>query len=255
LKACFFHGIERLLGRRGTTVSVSGDEAAFARDHLGVPKCKQRTVRNGVDCARFRPARREEKRALRARFGLPADALLLGTLGRFSAQKDPLTMYAAIANVMTTTPDLRFVHLGKGDLEPKVDALLAEHGLSQRCHRIRYLADTAPFYQMLDGFVLASIYEGMSYAAIEAIACGLPMILSDAPGNRDFAGMDLDRVYWSPPRNPAALAEAIQRWRDEAIRLGPTGGHRAIALKQFSLEAAFGNLIALYRELCSAAPR
>lgn len=254
VKARFFHAIERRLGRHGATIAVSSDEAAFARDHLGIRDRDLRTVPNGVNCARFRPVQAGEKRALRAQFGLPPDALLLGTVGRFSTQKDPLTTYSALAEVMATEPQLHFVHLGKGELEPKVDALLAERGLSGRCHRIQYLADTAPFYQMLDGFVLASLYEGMSYAVIEGIATGLPMILSDAPGNRDFAAMGLDRVYWSRPKDPAALAAAIRRWREDWIQAGPTAVHREVALARFSLEAAFGNLIAHYREI-AALPR
>jgi len=254
VKARFFHGIERLLGRCGTTVSVSTDEATFALDHLRVGERHQRTVPNGVDCAHFRPAQREEKRALRAQFGLPGEALILGTVGRFSPQKDPLTTYTALAQVMATAPELHFLHLGKGELEPKVDALLAQRGLSGRCHRIPYLNDTAPFYQMLDGFVLASLYEGMSYAAIEGIATGLPMVLSNAPGNRDFAAMGLDRLYWCPPKDPAALAKAIQQWREDWAHAGPTAVHRNVALARFSLEAAFGNLIALYGEI-AALPR
>jgi glycosyltransferase involved in cell wall biosynthesis len=254
MKARFFHAIERLLGRYGTTVSVSSDEASFARDSLGVAAGNQRTVPNGVDCARFRPAQPEEKRALRVQFGLPREALVLGTVGRFSTQKDPHTTYTAIAQVMATAPELHFVHLGKGELEPEVDAILARTGLAERCHRIQYLADTAPFYRMLDGFALASLYEGMSYAVIESVASGLPIILSDAPGNRDFAGMGLDRLYRFPPKNPAAMAAAVQRWREESIRMGPTTIHREMALERFSLEAAFGRLIALYREIL-ATPR
>jgi glycosyltransferase involved in cell wall biosynthesis len=251
-KARFFHAIERALGRYGTTISVSTDEAAFARDHLGIRERDQRIVPNGVDCTRFRPALPEEKNALRAQFGLPRDGLILGTVGRFSPQKDPLTTYAALAQIMAAAPELHFVHLGKGELEPGVDALLNEWGVSGRCHRIRYLADTAPFYRLLDGFVLASLYEGMSYAAIEAVASGLPMILTDAPGNRDFAEMGLDRVYWCPPRNSTALAAAFQRWREDSMQAGPTAVHREVALDRFSLEAAFGRMITMYREMLLA---
>ena len=249
VKARFFHSIERALGRYGTTISVSTDEAAFARDHLGIADRDQRIVPNGVDCARFRPAQPEEKMALRAQFGLPRDALTLGTVGRFSRQKDPITTYSALTQIMPAAPDMHFVHLGKGELEPMVDALLEKSGVSARCHRLQYLADTAPFYRLLDGFVLASLYEGMSYAAIEAVASGLPIILSDAPGNRDFAEMGLDRVYWCPPKDPAALAAAFRRWRDDSIQAGPTGVHRQVALERFSLEAAFGRMAALYREM------
>ena len=250
-KARFFHAIEWALGRRGTTISVSTDEATFARDHLGIPDPNRRTVSNGVDCTHFRPAEIEEKRALRAQFGLPQEALVLGTVGRFSPQKDPLTTYTALAQVMPNVPELHFLHLGRGEIEPKVDALLGQSGLSERCHRIPYLANTAPFYQMLDGFVLASLYEGMSYAAIEAIATGLPIILSDAPGNRDFAAMGLDRLYWCRPRDSEDLAAAIRRWREEWVSAGPSAVNREVALARFSLEAAFGNLIAVYREIAA----
>jgi glycosyltransferase involved in cell wall biosynthesis len=246
-KARVFHAIERVLGRRGTTINVSRDEATFAREQLRIPEASCQIVANGVDCERFRPAALEEKRELRARFGVPPEALVLGTVGRFSAQKDPLTTYLALATVLPSIPNLQFVHLGKGELEPAVDALLAEHGLTDRCRRIPYLADTAPFYRMLDGFVLASRYEGMSFAAIESLASGLPLILSRAPGNQDFAHYGLDQVYWTPPDDPEALAEAIQAWSRRTNTESTTPNHRAIAVKQLSVETGYARLLKAYR--------
>jgi len=247
-KARVFHAIERRLAHRGTTIALAPDEAAFARARIGVAEKRLRILPNGVNCARYRPATPEEKRALRAQFGVPPDALVLGTCGRFSAQKDPLTTYAALAKIAPDAPDLFFVHLGKGELEPEVDALLAQHGLAARCQRIPYLADTSPFYRMLDGFVLASLYEGMSYALLEALSTNLPLILTQAPGNRDFAEVGLDRLFWAPPADIDALAEAFLSWRREAVSGGPLPNHRSIALKQFSLEASYARLLAAYRE-------
>jgi hypothetical protein len=66
--------------------------------------------------------------------------------------------------------------------------------------------------------------------------------------------MGLDRVYWFPPKDPAAMAATVQRWREELIRMGPSGVHREVAVQRFSLDAAFGGLIAVYREIL-AAPR
>jgi glycosyltransferase involved in cell wall biosynthesis len=233
LKARFFHTIERGLGGCGTTIAVSDDEAAFARQRLGVAENDQRIVINGVDCARFRPAEPREKEALRAQFGLSPDALILGTVGRFSAQKDPLTTYTALSQMMAEEPRLHFLHVGKGELEPEVDELLARSGLAARCHRLPYLADTAPFYRALDGFLLASLYEGMSYAVLEAIASNLPLILTDAPGNRAFASTGLDRIFWSAPGDAQALAGAMREWREQFLSGGQAPGHRAVATQRF----------------------
>lgn len=252
-KARIFHSIERFLKDVGTTVTCSSDEAAFARDWIGIPITRQLTIPNGVDCARYRPAASEEVRALRADAGIPAGAVVLGTVGRFSAQKDPQTTYAALAKVAAEVPELFFVHLGKGELEPEVDAFLAACGLAARCRRIPYLADTAPFYRMLDGFVLASIYEGMSYAVIEAVASGLPVILSRAPGNTEFANYGLDQVHWAPPGDREALAEAILDWHRKSMSGSNMSNHRAIAEEQFSLETGYARLFAAYQGHMDAA--
>ena len=247
-KARFFHTIERLLGGIGTTIVMSPDEATFAREHLHVSSSRQREIGNGVDCARFRPAEADEKRRLRAQFGIPEDALVLGTVGRFSAQKDPLTTYAAFAKVAAEEPRLFFAHLGKGEMEPQVDELLKQSGLAERCRRIPYRADTSPFYRALDGFVLASLYEGMSYAVLEALATNLPLILTEAPGNRDFAKLPLDWIQWSLPGNADELAKAFRRWQQALVANSSAPNHRATTVSQLSLESSYARLLAAYRE-------
>ena len=248
VKAKFFHTVERWLAHCGTTIGLSRDEATFAEKRIGVPAGRLFVISNGVNCARYCPATTEEKRALRVQFGMPPDALVLGTCGRFSTQKDPLTTYAALAKIASEAPELFFVHLGRGELEPEVEALIAQNGLATRCKRIPYLADTAPFYRMLDGFVLASLYEGMSYALLEALAINLPLILTQAPGNRDFARIGLDRLFWAPPADVAALTDAFLEWRRAVVAGGPPPNHRSIALEQFSLESSYARLFAAYRE-------
>ena len=247
-KARFYHGIERLLAGYGTTITVSSDEATFAQRRIGLKPLRRRIVINGVDCDRYRPPSSEERRALRSQFGIPAGALVLGTVGRFSAQKDPLTTYQALASVTSAAPEVFFVHLGKGELESEIDAILARNAFSERCLRIPYLADTAPFYQMLDGFVLASLYEGMSFSVLEALAANLPVILTQAPGNQDFANYGLDQVYWTAPGDVATLAEAILSWRQCTISPHALPNHRSLARQHFSAEIGFKGVLAVYRE-------
>ena len=139
------------------------------------------------------------KRLLREKFGLPVDGPLLGTVGRDSPRKRSGHCHRAGARRHPGAPDLFFAHLGKGELEPKIDAFLAGQPFAAKIKRIPYLADSTEFYQMLDGFVLASRYEGMSFAAMEAFACDLPAILTDAPGNSDLAAYGFSQIWRARP--------------------------------------------------------
>ena len=247
-----FHALERIFSRVGTTITMSHCEAKFAERVIGVPSSRKRVIANGVDFGTFRPPAAEDRRELRARFGLPLDAKILGSVGRFSLQKDPLSMYAAFARVALDMPEVHFAHLGQGELEPEVDALIAAHGIADRCHRLPYLDDTAPFYRVLDGFLLTSLYEGMSYAVLEALASNLPLILTRAPGNRDFGGHEISHLGWCEPGNVTSIAAAIVAWR-QTLDLPEAPNHRAIASARFSLEVCFPAVREAYRGALSPA--
>lgn len=250
-----FQAVERVLARVSHTIHISPSEADYARRELRVPAARQSVVPNGVDCRTFHPpADRVETLAGRARLGLPDDDLpLLGTVARFSSQKDPVTLYRAVLLALERTPGWRFVHLGQGELEGEVDALLAAAPAAVRARVFRRstLASPAEFYRVLDGFVLPSRYEGLSLAALEAAASGLPLLLSRCPGNVDLETYGLNRLRWCPPGDPAALAEQIAGWLDETRR-GlvpdlPPCNHRDVALARFDQAVGHREVLARYR--------
>ena len=121
----------------------------------------------------------------------------------------------------------------------QVDAL----GASERIIRLRSIPSMEDFYGVLDGFLLGSRYEGTPRAVIEAIAANLPLILTRAPGNDDFAEFGLSHVYWSDVGDKAGLSAAIERWAAASF-----GGinHREIALKVFQLERCYRDIHAEY---------
>ena len=237
-KARIYHLFERLFGRIGTTVAMSRCEATFAEEVIRVPPSQQLFSENGVDFSVFHPATPEIRKEMRDRFGLPREAKLIGSVGRFSPQKDPLTMYAAFAKVAKALPDVHVAHVGQGELQPQMDALIAAHGLADRCHRLPYMNDTSPFYRALDGFLLTSRYEGMSYAVLEALAANLPLVLTLAPGNESFAEHGFSHIEWAKPADVPSVAEAICHWREKLNRM-ETPNHRAIAQTRFSLDVTF----------------
>jgi glycosyltransferase involved in cell wall biosynthesis len=247
-KARLFHLLERLFGRIGTTITMSGSESSFAETVVGLPRSQQLVIGNGVDFETFSPSTAQNRLDLRARFQLPPEAKLIGTVGRFSAQKDSLTMYSAFAEVVNALPDVHLVHLGQGELEPEVDELIAAKGMAARCHRLSYLREPAQFYADLDGFILTSLYEGMSYAVLEALASNLPLVLTRAPGSVDFADHNFSHISWCEPGSAGSIAAAIREWR-VSLDGESEPNHRSVARPIFALEPSLKPVREAYRRL------
>lgn len=242
----FYDGIERVLGRWGTTINISSDEFAYALGRLHLPVSQAIWLTNGIDTDHFQPATHAEKMALRRRLGLRENARVLGTMGRAAAQKDPLTTYRAFAAALLTDPNLVLFHVGRGELDPEIDAFIAAHNLQQCVVRLPYLSTPVDFYRSLDGFILTSLYEGMSLAALEALACDLPLIVSDAPGNRELSKLPLSHLWIAPIGDVAGFSRAILEWA-EGRDLPST--HRTCATWHFNNRQTFANILALYQRL------
>jgi glycosyltransferase involved in cell wall biosynthesis len=248
LKTTLFNYVERLLAGIGPTINVSEDEALFARGILGVNQSGQSVIPNAVDTNVFRPPAAGEKKRWRLARGLPSEAVVIGTLGRLSYQKDPLTLYRAFQLLVRHRPDVYLAHLGAGELANNCQGWIDQSGLSSRILRMDYSPEPSDFYRALDAFVLSSRYEGLSLAVLEALATNLPLVLTDVPGNRDFFKLGLSHLWSAPAENPAALASAIGKCVGD-LSNGTTCNHRRIAIDNFSEDRCFGRIIDLYTKV------
>jgi glycosyltransferase involved in cell wall biosynthesis len=248
IKTTLFNQVERLLARIGQTINVSEDEALFARGVIGVNPSRQSVIPNAVDTKVFKPAAEDEKQRLRLAKGLPRDSVVVGTLGRLSYQKDPLTLYRAFEMVARHHANLYLAHLGAGELANNCQGWIDQSGLSSRILRMDYSPEPSDFYRALDAFVLSSRYEGLSLAVLEALATNLPLVLTDVLGNRDFFKLGLSHLWSAPAENPAALASAIGKCVGD-LSNATTCNHRRIAIDNFSQDRCFGRIIDLYTKV------
>ncbi len=243
-----YDGIERCLGPRGLTINCSEDEQTFAREQLRLSINRLNFIPNGIDTRHFSPPAAAQKYSLRQTLGLPPDALVLGAMARTAPQKDPMTLYHAFAEALRRDPQLVLYHIGRGEMDEEIRTFVANAGVGHRIVRRDYLATPVDFYRAVDGFVLTSIYEGMSLAVLEAMACDLPLILSDAPGNREFARLPLSHLHTAPIRDSSAFADAIVRWAAERRAGERTSNHRALAVERFDSRVCFARVLELYRQ-------
>lgn len=167
-----------------------------------VDQRKVRLVGNGVDLARFRPDAAARSR-VRAELGMGETDVLVGGVGRLVVEKG-LTEFAAAAHALRDVATFVWAGPAEG---------AESDSLRRAAPDVRFLGelqDMVGFYNALDLFVLPSYREGLSRAAMEAAACGSPMVLSDIRGCREI-GRHGHEAYLVPPRDAHALEHAVSR--------------------------------------------
>lgn len=244
VKEMFYNGIERVLGRVGITACCSPDEKAFAMEVLHIDPSRLVVVNNGIDTDVFSPATPDEKVALREKLGIPVDGKLLVTVGRDSPQKNYEPLYAALGRVLSADCGIRFAHAGEGAEERRAALPVAA---VKRVRAFNHLKAPQDLLRAADGFILTSHYEGLSLSMLEALSCGLRLILTDVPGLRTVRKMGLDSVIWLPGSAPGAtdVEKAIREWREMAAESDPR--QRELAIREFDQRRQFEKLVELYR--------
>jgi glycosyltransferase involved in cell wall biosynthesis len=239
----FYNALESLFGHVGITACCSEDECEFAREILRLDPGRLVVIENGIDVALHAPADAVEKRALRAELGLPVESRLLVTIGRDSPQKNYGPLYAALSRVHGG--EFCFAHAGEGSSGLRDS--LAEPARA-RCHAFEYLDAPHRLLRAADGFILTSRYEGLSLSVLGALACGLPTILSEAPGMRTLRALGFRWTRWLPDfSDEVAIADAISAWLVEDSPL--PADQRALACECFDQARQCEKLVALYRWL------
>jgi glycosyltransferase involved in cell wall biosynthesis len=150
---------------------------------------------------------------VRAEFGWSAENFIVGHVGRFDEQKNHPFLLQIFAEIARQRPEARLLLVGVGDLQPRIKALVAELGLSERVA----FAGTRPDVPRLmlgamDTFLLPSLFEGLPLVLVEAQAAGLPCFVSDviAPETTLVAPLMRQLSLQSPPAAWAATILAKQ---------------------------------------------
>jgi glycosyltransferase involved in cell wall biosynthesis len=176
--------------------------------------------------------------------GIPLDAPLIGTVGRIDHQKAPEDMLAAY--VALGRPDTWFVWIGDGPLSGRLAREVSRRGLNDRFLIVGERADVGELLPGLDVFAMASLFEGLPCALVEAMTCGIPVVASAVNGVPDVVHAGKTGLL-APPRAPETLSRAIAYLLDhpEHARLMATAA-RAEVQGRFDPERLGQDLMETY---------
>lgn len=187
---------------------------------------------------------------IRAEFGIPADAPLIGTVGRLDPQKAPRDFVRMAAIVAMARPDARFMMVGDGSLEAETRDLAGRLGLPVVFTGQR--PDGPQIASSFDVFVISSLYEGLGRGLTEALASGRPVVATAVNGVPDLVEPGATGLL-APPARPDALARNVLWMLDhpaEARAMGERGRARVRAIFDppsmcARLDAAYCRLLGL----------
>jgi glycosyltransferase involved in cell wall biosynthesis len=248
---------ETLLGSlTDRIIAVSAWQRSLAVEHGIGTKDSVALIHNGVTVETLRrgSSSREEGRArVREELDAKPSDLLVGTAGRLTLQKGQKYLLEAVAILLDRHPHLRFYIVGSGELEQELRRIIEQ--LSWCRQRISFLPERADFSDLLaatDIFVMPSLWEGMPYALLEAMAAERPVICTNVCG-LDEVVKDGENGLLIPPADSRALAAAISRLvTDRALRKRLGAAARKTVQERFRLEEKLEMLAQLYRDLAAA---
>ncbi|HSG55623.1 MAG TPA: glycosyltransferase [Paracoccaceae bacterium] len=152
---------------------------------IGLPRDKITVHYTGLDHALFHPlGRRQCRQRLLDHFGVPAGGPLLASVGALIPRKGQSFVIEALARL----PEGQLLLVGQGPDRAMLEALAADRGVAHRVHFLGSLdhASLPVVLSASDAMVLPSASEGLANAWVEALACGTPLVITDAGGAREL---------------------------------------------------------------------
>jgi sugar transferase (PEP-CTERM/EpsH1 system associated) len=230
-------------------VAMSRDLAQWLQGSVGVPAARITQIYSGVDTERFRPRHDSDRPVWPAGFA-PADAIVIGTVGRQEQVKNPLALVRAFGQLVDAVPDLaarlRLVLVGGGPLFEQLGRQVAELGLAAQVWLPGPRHDVNEILRQFDVFVLPSLNEGVSNTILEAMACAVPVVASRVGGTPEVVRDGQTGLLYSAQDETQLTLRLRAYVEDAALRQEHGRQARAIVEQHHSLESMVRSYLEVY---------
>ncbi len=215
---------------------------------LGADPKKTVVLHNGVDLNRFKPLT-GIKDEMRKKLGIPKDASIALTVRRLVYKNGIDTLIESAKIAIKENPRLIFLVVGRGPDSNQVKAKTEQLGIQKNFRLAGFISDRdlPLYYNVADFFVLPSKSgEGLPLVALEAMACGLPVIATNVGGISEIMIDGYGKLV--PPNSPASLAEAVLEFSHKQFEHGKRD-LRALIEQKYSWDKNVKKLVEIYEEL------
>ncbi|MBM4088415.1 MAG: glycosyltransferase [Planctomycetes bacterium] len=247
-KAWYELALDRRLARRTDVVVTNSSGVVDFYARQGIPPDLFRVIPNGVE-QHNAPEAVLDRAALSAQLRIPGEARFVGTVGRLWPQKGHKDLIWAEELLRVVRTDVHLLIVGDGPLLSRLIRWRDRVGVSDHVHFLGHREDVPRLLPLLSCFWLGSSYEGQSNSVMEAMCCGLPVVATDIPGNRDLV-VDGQTGFLVPQGDHAAFVRATLGLLDnpsQARSFGEAGRRRM--REEFTVQKMIDRHVALYDQV------
>ncbi len=238
----------------------------YIRTYKVSPK-KIVTIFNGFDASRIIPPSKERLAEFRRHYDCPEDRKVICAIGNVAKVKGYQYLLEAVATIVRSCPGIMLLIAGNdsardssGSFRNKsrsareelgLNLLVEQLGIAKQVVFLGEYHEISPLLAVSDLYVCSSLHEGFSLTTIEAMAAGLPVVVTDCGGPREIVRHEVDGLV-VPPAQSEAIAQAALRILNDpelARKMGEQGKARAYG--QFSMKAFIDAHEQLYRLVCA----
>ena len=242
-----YYWVDRLcLPRYERVICVSEDLRARSLA-CGVRADRCVLIENAIDTAQF--SRRLPAEEAKKRLGIPPGRLVVGAVGRLSAEKGFDLLIRSVARLLGRGMDVELLIAGAGDQQARLQALISGLGAGERIRLLGYRPDTRDVYEAMDLFALSSLREGLPNVLLEAMALETPVVATRIAGIPRLI-QDGENGLLIEPGDEAGLTRALARLLEDAeLRARFRSVGRRTVETSYSFAARMQKVRTLYDEL------
>jgi len=242
-------GYRPLFWAADCTIFVSSTQARYSMQR-GVLSRRNEVIHNGVDIEWYRAGDAAVRSAMRSRFGFAEGDYVLGLTAVLRPEKNPVQLVEAVARLRAAGCPARALMIGDGDMRGAVEARARELGVAGDIAITGFQLDVRPYIAACDTMVLCSTsVETFSLAALEAMAMGRPVVLSELGGAAEmvFPGWN---GYLFPPRDGEALVRHLAVLAERPVSTSMGRNARRVVESLFSEGKMVDRYEEVLTELC-----
>ncbi|WP_080832540.1 glycosyltransferase family 4 protein [Cohnella massiliensis] len=204
-----YYGIEKWLAKfTDTIITINEEDYRLAQAKFG--ENKARFINGvGIDLKKFRPLSEASKKNLRKKYGFGENDFILSYAAELSDRKNQEMLIYAVHQLKEVLPHLKLLLIGRGNKDTYYKGLVESLGLDNQIKFMGYRNDVLNLLGLADIAVSSSKQEGLPVNILEAMAMGLPLVVTNCRGNRDLI-KDGENGYIVEINDIGGLAQKIE---------------------------------------------
>lgn len=244
-----YYPVEKLLSKYTDiliTINQEDYDAAINKKF----KAKNVVLLNGVgiNLEKFQPQTEEKKFLLREKYGYSADDFILMYAGELSYRKHQDLLINVAGKLKDKIPNLKILLAGNGDLEEQYRKQINDLGVHNLVELLGFRKDIDNLMNLADLAVSASRQEGLPVNVMEAMATGLPLVVTDCRGNRDLV-TDNENGYVVGIDDVEKFADSVEKLYKSKELMQKFGEKSLENIKRYSLDSVLKEMDDIYSEI------